>query len=129
MTPVNKLELEPVNRAAANNKYAYRLLVTRPRITIHEQLHYGVMIVAFRFLQRGTLKLEKAVQIVLAMNIMVIDVLLRTRKKTNLRCNAGLPTAFLPNLCLYKTSLSHCNGSKRANMCDLNIIKSQILLS
>ena len=84
---------------------------------------------AFRFLQRGTLKLEKAVQIVLAMNIMVIDVLLRTRKKTNLRCNAGFPTAFLPNLCLYKTSLSHCNGSKRANMCDLNIIKSQILLS
>ena len=35
---------------------------------------------AFRFLQRGTLKLEKAVQIVLA--IMVIDVLLQTRKKT-----------------------------------------------
>ena len=35
---------------------------------------------AFRFLQRGTLKLEKAVQIVLV--IMVIDVLLRTRKKT-----------------------------------------------
>ena len=35
---------------------------------------------AFRFLQRGTLKLEKAVQIVLV--IMVIDVLLETRKKT-----------------------------------------------
>ena len=33
---------------------------------------------AFRFLQRGTLKLEKAVQIVLV--IMVIDVLLKTRK-------------------------------------------------
>ena len=44
---------------------SYRLLVTRPRITVHEQLHDGVMIVAFRFLQRGTLKLEKAVQIVL----------------------------------------------------------------
>ena len=35
---------------------------------------------AFCFLQRGTLKLEKAVQIVLV--IMVIDVLLETRKKT-----------------------------------------------
>ena len=56
------------------------MLVTRPRITIHEQLHYGVMIVAFRFLQRGTMKLEKTVQIVLV--IMVIDVLLKTRKKT-----------------------------------------------
>ena len=55
-------------------------MVTRPRITIHEQLHYGVMIVAFRFLQRGTLKLEKAVQIVLV--IVVINVLLKTRKKT-----------------------------------------------
>ena len=73
---------------------------------------------AFRFLQRGTLKLGKAVQIVLV--IMVIDVLLKTRKKTNLRCNARLQTAFLPNLCLYKASLSHCNGSKRANTCDLN---------
>ena len=38
------------------------------------------MMVAFRFLQRGTLKLEKAVQIVLV--IMDIDVLLKTRKKT-----------------------------------------------
>ena len=73
---------------------------------------------AFRFLQRGTLKLEKAVQLYSV--IMVTDVLLKTRKKTNFRCNAGLQTAFLPNLCLYKTSLSHCNGSKRANMCDLN---------
>ena len=63
-------------------KISYRLLVTRPRITIHEQLHYGVMIVAFRFLQRGTMKLEKTVQIVLVINIMVIDVLLKTRKKT-----------------------------------------------
>ena len=35
---------------------------------------------AFRFLQRGTLKLEKAVQIVLV--IVVINVLLKTRKKT-----------------------------------------------
>ena len=35
---------------------------------------------AFRFLQRGTLKLEKAVQIVLV--IMDIDVFLKTRKKT-----------------------------------------------
>ena len=40
------------------------------------------MIVAFRFLQRGTLKLEKAMQIVLAINIMVIYVLFKTRKKT-----------------------------------------------
>ena len=55
-------------------------MVTRPRITIPEQLHYGVMIVAFRFLQRGTMKLEKTVQIVLV--IMVIDVLLKTRNKT-----------------------------------------------
>ena len=39
---------------------SYRLLVTRPRITVHEQLHDGVMIVAFRFLQRGTLKLGKS---------------------------------------------------------------------
>ena len=35
---------------------------------------------AFRFLQRGTLKLEKAVQIVLV--VVVINVLLKTRKKT-----------------------------------------------
>ena len=55
-------------------------MVTRPRITIHEQLQYGIMMVAFRFLQRGMLKLEKAVQIVLV--IMDIDVLLKTRKKT-----------------------------------------------
>ena len=38
------------------------------------------MIVAFRFLQRGTLKLEKAVQIVLV--IMDIDVFHKARKKT-----------------------------------------------